>query len=78
MSLAEKLKTQQKNKLASLIDWYGTQAMMAKRLGVSKQTVSNWVARGRISAKAAIKAESDTNKDFTKECLRPDVLDWRK
>ena len=76
MSLAEELKRHQKEGLLLLIEWHGSQVMLANRLGVSKQTVNNWVSRGRISAKSAIVAERITGKEFKKEQLRPDVIEW--
>ena len=78
MSLAEEIKTKQKDTLRQLINWFGSQKMTAYRLDVSKQTVSNWVARGRVSAVCAIKAQHETNGIFKKEGLRPDVLEWER
>jgi DNA-binding transcriptional regulator YdaS (Cro superfamily) len=76
MSLAKQIKAQQKENLNLLIAWFGSQVMTAHKLGVSKQVVSNWVARGKISATCAIKAEEKTNGDIKKAELRPDVLEW--
>ena len=76
MSLAEQIKQQQVEQLSLLVKWFGTQKMLANRLGVSKQTVSNWVVRGRISATAAKNAQNATKGVFTKEDLRPDVIEW--
>jgi len=78
MSLAEEIKKAQAEQLGALLVWFGSQKMAAHMLGVSKQTVSNWVARGRISAVCAIKAEEETKGEFTKELLRPDVLEWEQ
>ena len=51
--------------------------MLSGALGVSQQVVGNWVARGRISAVMAAKAEQVTEGVFTKEYMRPDVQVWR-
>ncbi len=76
MSLAQEIKNKQKESLDTLINWFGNQKMTAHKLDVSKQVVSNWVARGRISAQMAVKAEAITGSSITKEELRPDVLEW--
>lgn len=76
MTLAKKIKGKQKDSLNSLIEWFGSQKMTAHNIGVSKQVVSNWVSRGRISATKAITAELKTNGDIKKEDLRPDILEW--
>lgn len=76
MSYAKKIQQQQKDQLNALIVWFGGQSQLAAQMGVTKQAVHNWVARGRISAKCSIRAEYATNNAFTKEQLRPDVLEW--
>jgi len=76
MSYAKKIQQQQKDQLNALVVWFGGQSQLAAQMGVTKQAAHNWVARGRISAKCAIKAETTTNGEFTKEQLRPDVLEW--
>jgi len=78
MSYAKKIQQQQKDQLQLLIEWFSSQAKLAHFIKVSPQVVSNWVARGRISAKCAIRAEAITNGEFKKEQLRPDVLTWEK
>jgi DNA-binding transcriptional regulator YdaS (Cro superfamily) len=50
---------------------------LAEKLGESTQTVSNWVARGRISATAALKVEEFTSGKFKASEMRPDVKQWR-
>lgn len=76
MSRAKQIKTKQAQQLIKLVEWFGTQSMMAHDLGVSRQTVNNWLKRGRISATMAIKAEKLTNGHFKKQDLRPDVIAW--
>lgn len=66
----------QKDNLYKLIAWVGSQSRLAKQLGVSRQTVNNWISRGRISATAAIEVERKTDGLFKKEDLRPDVVQW--
>ena len=78
MTLAKQLREQQTSELTKLVDWFGSQKMMAHKLGVSKQTAHNWVKRGRISATYAIKAELATDGAIKKQALRPDVIEWEK
>jgi DNA-binding transcriptional regulator YdaS (Cro superfamily) len=66
----------QKDNLHKLIAWTGSQSRLAKQLGVSRQTVNNWISRGRISATAAIEVDRKTDGLFKKEDLRPDVVQW--
>ena len=76
MSLAQEIKEKQKKSLDNLINWFGSQKMLAFNIGVSKQVVSNWVSRGRISSKMAAKAQALTNNEIKKKELRPDILEW--
>jgi len=76
MSLAEEIKEKQVNSLLKLIGWFGSQKRLAAELEVSKQVVSNWVSRGRISSSMAAKAQTITKGEIKKEELRPDVLEW--
>ena len=70
------IKEQQISELKALIDWAGNQTRLAHYLNIAPQVVSNWVARGRISASMAIEVEKVTNGAFTKRQLRPDVINW--
>lgn len=74
---AEKIKQQEEKALAELIKHYGSQAELGRAIGESRQVVQNWVARGRISAQAAIKVEKATEGKFTKRYMRPAVAVWR-
>ena len=76
MKPLSEIKLQQSSELNLLIEWVGSQAILARGLGVSKQVVQGWVKRGRISAHAAIRVEKETNGFFKKEGLRPDVIEW--
>jgi DNA-binding transcriptional regulator YdaS (Cro superfamily) len=60
--------------LHELLELAVTKYRLAKNLGVSQQVVQGWFLRGRISATAAIKAESVYG--IKKEDLRPDVINW--
>lgn len=53
-------------------------SLMAKELGVSRQTVNHWFVTGRISPTYAIIAcEHESVKALvTKEELRPDIKEW--
>lgn len=70
------IKKQQALSLIKLISFAGSQAKLARGLGVSRQVVRGWVSRGRISATMAIKAERETNGYVKREELRPDVGNW--
>ena len=76
-SIAEQIKEMEQRKLTELVEYVGGQASLARFLGVSRQSVNEWVSRGRISATAAIEVENLTNGLFKKEDLRPDVTQWR-
>lgn len=76
-SIAEQIKEIEQRKLNDLVEHIGGQASLARFLGVSRQSVNEWVSRGRISATAAIEVEKLTNGLFKKEDLRPAVTQWR-
>lgn len=76
-SIAEQIKEVESGRLAELVEYMGGQASLARFLGVSRQSVNEWVSRGRISATAAIEVERLTNGAFKKEDLRPAVTQWR-
>ena len=70
------IKQQQKEQLYKLTAWVGSQRRLADELGVSKQTVNNWIKRGRISAVCATLVEEKTTGLFKRDDLRPDVIVW--
>ena len=76
-TLTQMIIEQEVSQLKALIEWAGTQKALSEKLGESTQTVSNWVARGRISATAALKVEELTNGEFKASEMRPDVKQWR-
>lgn len=76
-SIAEQIKEMESSRLAELVEYMGGQASLARFLGVSRQSVNEWVSRGRISATAAIEVEQLTSGRFKKEELRPAVTQWR-
>lgn len=71
------IKQQQQEQLNKLIEWVGSQTRLADELGVTKQTVHNWLSRGRISAVCATLVEEKTAGLFKRTDLRPDVVVWR-
>ena len=77
LSMAEQIKKQQKEQLDELIEWCGDMSNTARLLGVTPQSVAQWVQRGRISATMAAEAEKQTRGAVKKKGLRPDVIDWR-
>lgn len=76
-TIAEQIKEMEKKALDALIEHMGGQASLARFLGVSRQSVNEWVSRGRISATAAIEVDKLTNGLFKREDLRPAVTQWR-
>tara|TARA_B110000211_G_scaffold232139_1_gene295161 strand:+ start:397 stop:633 length:237 start_codon:yes stop_codon:yes gene_type:complete len=78
MSLIQLIRDKQKKELLRLVDHFGSQYMLAKELGVSKQVVNGWTKRGRISATGARKIDKLLHGVFKKEDLRPDVYNWDK
>ena len=74
----KEIKKKQADELARLIEFFGTSARLAQFIGVTPSAVSQWVARGKISATMAIKVQEVTNGRFKKEELRPDVINWIK
>lgn len=76
-TIAEQILDAEIEQLDKLIEYVGGQKNLADFLDVSKQTVWNWVLRGRISATAALKVEGLTNGKFKASEMRPDVKQWR-
>lgn len=75
---AEELKQSQAEELKRLIDYLGSQTRLAAILDIQPQVVSNWVARGKISATMATEVERKTSGMFTRKQLRPDVINWHE
>lgn len=69
-------KAQCQNALDSLLVHYGTKAEMARGAKMSRNTVSYWFTRGQVGRVAARKFGSLKALPFTKEQLRPDILNW--
>ena len=72
----EQIETQCRSELCRLIEYVGSQACLAAQLGVSRQVVSNWASRGKISPRMAAEVERKTNGLFLRRELRPDVVSW--
>ena len=49
------------NQIKLAVQHYGSQRQMAAALGVTDSLVSQWVSRGHMSARQAVKVEADTN-----------------
>lgn len=73
---SQAITAKKKDSLMELIEWFGGYQNTIGMLRVTKQTLHNWIKRGAISKNSAIDAEYVTNGVFTKEQLRPDVLEW--
>ena len=73
----QQIKKQQSDNLRRLIKYFDyNRQKVADAFGVTLATVYTWTNRGRISAKASIKADELTHGKITKVMLRPDVRDW--
>lgn len=59
-----------------LLAHLGSKAEMARQAKMSRNTVSYWFTRGQIGRVAAKKFGSMKAIPFTKEELRPDIVDW--
>jgi len=73
------LEVQQKTALGVIWKAFGyNKTAIGRAVGANPTTVSQWFARGRISAIAAIKIESHEllRGVITKEEMRPDVEEW--
>ena len=62
-----------KKVLVKMIEHIGSQKAAARTFRCTQQAISEWMKNG-IPIKRAIEAESITNKNFTKEQLRPDIF----
>lgn len=62
--------------LDMLLTHFGTKAEMARQVKMSRNTVSYWFTRGQVGRVAAKKFGSMKTIPFTKEQLRPDIMDW--
>lgn len=64
------------NALRMAVSLIGSQASLAKQLGVQRSTVNSWIhGRNKIPPEAAIKIEKLTNSKVKKKELRPDLFD---
>ncbi|RPD83209.1 helix-turn-helix domain-containing protein [Neisseria weixii] len=62
--------------LQAAIDFFGSQASLARKLGVQRSTVNSWVhGRNKIPPEAAVKIEKLTGFQVKKKELRPDLFD---
>lgn len=61
--------------LTKAIETQGSQAALARSIGVAQQVVHNWLARGRVPADHCPAIERATSGAVRCEDLRPDV-DW--
>ena len=52
------------NKAEKVVKHFGTQVILAQRLGVTQTAVSHWVVRGFIPAGSAVKIEKLTRGKF--------------
>lgn len=75
-TVAEQIAEKEKEQLEKLVAYFGSQALLARFCQVADSIVSDWVKRGRISAKKAAFVEEHTKGLFKKADLRPDVKDW--
>jgi DNA-binding transcriptional regulator YdaS (Cro superfamily) len=75
-TLTDAMRRQSAENLNKAVEYFGSQKNLAIATGATKQTVNNWIKRGKISATAAIEVERLTKGEITKQKLRPDVVAW--
>ena len=63
------------NGLNEAIRVTGGQAKLARAMGISTQTVHNWLSRGNVPAERCIDIERATGGAVTCEELRPDLAE---
>ena len=61
--------------LKKAFDVLGSQAALAREIGVAQQVVNNWMRRGNVPAEHCPAIEKATGGIVACEALRPDV-DW--
>lgn len=61
--------------LKQATDVVGSQAELARKLGIKSQVVNNWARRGNVPAEYCPSIEKVTGRKVVCEELRPDV-DW--
>lgn len=75
--LKDEVKAGLRARLDILLEYYGTQSEMARRLKVSFQTIQQWKKRGMISAQGAQKVHQDYKrqgcKGYRASFCRPDL-----
>ncbi|MEY2342093.1 transcriptional regulator [Acidithiobacillus sp. IBUN Pt1247-S3] len=59
--------------LKKAIDHFGSQASLARELGVRPMAVTHWIKRGNVPYKQAMAIERATNGIVTRSDLRPDI-----
>lgn len=64
------------NAMKLAADIIGSQAALARVLGVQRSTVNSWIwGRNKIPAEIAVKIENLTNAQISRKELRPDLFD---
>ena len=72
--MACKLKNEE-NSLQQAVSYCGSQAELARRLGLDKSTVTSWIkGRRKITAETAVAIEKLTESTVLREDLRPDLF----
>lgn len=51
-------------KISELVDYFGSQSTLAGVLGITKQSVSQWVSQGYMPVRQAMKVEKVTDGKF--------------
>lgn len=62
------------DELQTAIQWAGTQANLARLLGVDRSTVQQWIRRGQVSVDGANAIHRATNGKIARKRLRPDIF----
>lgn len=64
--------------LDSLLTHFVTKAEMARHAKMSRNAISYWFTRGQIGRAGAKKFGTMKSVPFTKEDLRPDIVNWTR
>jgi len=75
-SIDDRLAEHEAEMIKQVVAWAGSATTLAALLEVPTQTVLSWLARGRISARAAVKVEELSDGAFKARDLRPNVAVW--
>lgn len=60
--------------LKPVIDFFGSQVAVARKINATPQMINHWIRRESVPAKWAVKIEQVTNGAITRAEIRPDIF----